>query len=63
LLTYKLSHYLVMYKEDWYDLLSLCYRLNKFFIIFIQFKHSNYSLCTDEMSTNLKSKKETTEMS
>ncbi len=31
--------------------------------MFIQSEHSDCSLCADEMSMNLKSKKETTEMS
>jgi len=63
LLTYKLSHYSVMHKEDWHDLLSLCYRLSELFMMLIQFKHLNYSLCADEMSMNLEFKKETTEIS
>ncbi len=63
MLIYKLSHYLVMHREDWHDLLSLCYKLNKLFIILIQSKHSDCSLCADEMLTNLRFKKETTEMS
>ncbi len=52
-----------MHREDWHNLLSLYYKLNKLFTMFIQFKYLNYSLCTDEMSANLRSKKETTEMS
>ncbi len=31
--------------------------------MFIQSEHSDCSSCTDEMSANLRSKKETTEMS
>ncbi len=32
-------------------------------MMFIQSEHSNYSLCADEMSANLRFKKEITEMS
>ncbi len=63
MLTYKLSHYSVMYREDWHDLLSLCYKLSELFIMSIQSEHSDCSSCADEMLTNLKSKKETTEIS
>ncbi len=31
-------------------------------MMLIQSEHSNYSLCADEMSANLRSKKETTEI-
>ncbi len=61
-MTYKFSDYSVMYREDWHNLLSLCYKLNEFFTMFIQSKHSDCSLCADEMSTNLRFKKEITEI-
>jgi len=63
LLIYKLSYYLIMYREDWYNLLSLYYKLSKFFTIFIQSEYSDCSLCVDEMLTNLRFKKETIKMS
>jgi len=62
-LIYKLSYYLVIYRKDWHNLLSLCYKLSKLFTMFIQSEHSDCSSCTDEMLINLKFKKEITEMS
>ncbi len=52
-----------MYRKDWHDLLSLCYRLSELFIMLIQSEHSDCLLCADEMLMNLRFKKKTTEMS
>ena len=62
-MTYKLSDYSAIYREDWHNLLFLCYRLSKLFMMLIQSEHSDCSLCADEMSANLRFKKETTKMS